>query len=291
MIFKRVSTILIFIICNSNYNLKAQENKNKLNMESINKGASYLKFSLNYVSDAVFMGRRDSVALPYFNPSFIYQHKSGLFLSSSISYLVSNDANRIDLYTVSGGYDMIKETFNAGISVTGYLFDNESYHIKSSLTTEVGAYAGFLTSAVNIYTSGSFFIGDEIDFFAGVDINKSINISKNKFYITPSFTANAGSLHFYNSYFQTQGYGKRKGKLSNTAINSSSIIIADVKKFKLLELTLSSRFDYSFRNLEFIFIPIFSIPQSESNILVNDLIEKENFSPFLFWSAGISYQF
>lgn len=285
--------LFCMLFCGYKSDLKAQEKMvNDDNQALYTNKISYLKVGLNYVSDAVFMGRRDTVEIPYFNPSILYQHKSGLFLSGSLSYLSNENAvNRVDLYLISGGYVFESEKLTTGITITSYLFDKESYNVKSSLTTDIGIYTGFLSKIADFYISGNLFMGDEVDFFAGVEINKNINLIKNKFYITPSFSVNAGSLQFYNSYYQTQRYGKRNGRISGNGTINSSVVINEVKKFEILDLELSGRLTYSFRNFEFGLVPIITIPKNEATILVNNQIEKEKLNTFLFWSAGISYQF
>jgi hypothetical protein len=42
------------------------------------KEASYVSLNMNFINDAVFMGRKDSIATPYLYPSILYHNKSGL---------------------------------------------------------------------------------------------------------------------------------------------------------------------------------------------------------------------
>lgn len=80
--------------------------QNKENtVKNIPQEASYFSTDIYYVSDAVFMGRKDSVAAPYLYPLLTYHHKSGFYAKGALSYLTKSNENRVDLFLVSGGYD------------------------------------------------------------------------------------------------------------------------------------------------------------------------------------------
>ncbi len=65
---------------------------------------SYVMADVSYINDAVFMGRRDSIAAPYIFPSIGYYDTSGFFADASASYLTGSEANRVDLFLISAGY-------------------------------------------------------------------------------------------------------------------------------------------------------------------------------------------
>ncbi len=50
---------------------------------------SYAEAGIQYISNIVFPGRKDSVAVPYVSPSIGYSHKSGVFVKGSLSWLTS----------------------------------------------------------------------------------------------------------------------------------------------------------------------------------------------------------
>ncbi|MDZ7648540.1 MAG: hypothetical protein U5K54_15875 [Cytophagales bacterium] len=47
---------------------------------------------------------------PYLSPALTYYHKSGFYLHSSVSYLTAKGEGRIDMMTLSGGYDYYRNT-------------------------------------------------------------------------------------------------------------------------------------------------------------------------------------
>lgn len=64
--------------------------------------SSYVAAAVNYASDWVFAGRKDSVKCPYVSPSVSYYHKSGVFVKGQLSYLTATSARRIDMFSFSG---------------------------------------------------------------------------------------------------------------------------------------------------------------------------------------------
>ncbi|TNF71943.1 MAG: hypothetical protein EP302_05900, partial [Bacteroidetes bacterium] len=110
--------------------LVAQNNRNKTEESSLN-GTSFFLADISFVNDAFFMGRNDSIAAPYILPSFGYYDKSGFFVDASLSYLVSSQENRVDLFLGSTGFLFSGDPLSGGISGTVYFFNEDSYNVKS----------------------------------------------------------------------------------------------------------------------------------------------------------------
>ena len=70
--------------------LMAQNNPQSIKEKS-SEDKSYVLMDVSYINDAVFMGRRDSIAAPYLYPYIGYYDKSGLFADSSVSYLTGSE--------------------------------------------------------------------------------------------------------------------------------------------------------------------------------------------------------
>ena len=100
---------------------------------------SYISAELNYISDAVFMGRKDSVTAPYLYPSIVYHHKSGFYAKGSFSYLTKPDDSRIDLFLLSSGIDFTWNKLFGDFSVTKYFFNEKSYNVISDVTADITA--------------------------------------------------------------------------------------------------------------------------------------------------------
>src|SRR5476651_1404900 len=91
------------------------------------KETSYFKISGSYLSNAVYNGRKDSLATPYITPSFGYYDKSGFYVSGSLSYLASAKESRIDLFSLDAGYD-----FNFTNKFSGSVYASKSFYNQAS---------------------------------------------------------------------------------------------------------------------------------------------------------------
>ncbi len=91
--------------------------------EKSNEEASYVLVDLSYMNDAIFMGRKDSIAAPYLLPSIGYYDKSGLFADVTASYLTSSGNQRVDLFYVTGGYLFEAKKWSGGLSGTAYFYN------------------------------------------------------------------------------------------------------------------------------------------------------------------------
>ena len=96
---------------------------------------SETRIGVGYSSDYYFMGRADSAKAPYLSPSIGYYHHSGVFARGSFSYLMTPGEGRVDLITLSAGYEYFAENFVAGLSLSEYLFSDDSYAIPSEMST------------------------------------------------------------------------------------------------------------------------------------------------------------
>src|SRR5580698_4161644 len=94
---------------------------------------SFWLASLNFLNNNVYLGRKDSIASPYFTASLSYYHKSGLFINASASYLTKPGQNRIDLSTIDGGYTYLSKKFEGTITISKYFFSPESYNVRSEI--------------------------------------------------------------------------------------------------------------------------------------------------------------
>ena len=97
--FKSVVKMILFLVCHT---IASQNDKIKAQYEM---GESYFSAEINFISDAVFMGRKDSIAAPYLYPSIEYHHKSGFYTEGSFSYLTKENQSRIDLALISLGFE------------------------------------------------------------------------------------------------------------------------------------------------------------------------------------------
>ena len=277
-------------------NLSAQNNKNSTSGINANEESFFLT-DISFINDAVFMGRRDSIAAPYIYPSFSYFDKSGFFADASFSYLINSDENRIDLFLLSAGFLFEWEKWHAGISGTAYFYSEDSYNVRSET---VGDLSGFLTYDLNIVDlsvlASTFFNNESsADIFAGLMLDKAIYNSDRSFVIDPTLTIYAGSQYFYEEYYNTSRLGNRKGQGAGSGITQPPVTnlveIKEASKFQLLNIEVGLPMQYQHKHFIFSFTPVLALPQSSATITTEDAVITEELESTFYFSAGISYWF
>jgi hypothetical protein len=175
--------------------------------------SSYVLVDVSYMNDAVFMGRRDSIAAPYLLPSIGYYDKSGFFADATASYLTSSDEQRIDLFYLTGGYLFDTDKWSGGISGTAYFFNEASYNVQSEVVADITGLLSydFKVLELSVYASSYFNKNSSPDLFLGFLADKTIYAFERNLMITPRISVFAGSQYFYEEYYTTSRLGSRKG--------------------------------------------------------------------------------
>lgn len=297
---------LFLILLSTMTTLFAQSERRKADTTSI---SSALRLGIDYRSDYYYMGRADSVRAPYVTPSLTYFHKSGLFLSGNLSYLATEDQNRVDLYTLSAGYDYSRNQFAAGISVNQYFFNDSSYAVQSEMSTYTSAYLGYDFNSLMIFVDGGIGFSSEADVFLGAEISRAFYLLDDKLRLRPSFYTNFGTQYYYRDYYiyrsiTTGGPGKKNG--GNNSGNSGSgggggttnppetTIITEARtlnseKFQVLDYELSLQASYRINQLQFITTGTFFVPVNPSTVVTDQGSYSEELDNGFLWSLGIRY--
>jgi hypothetical protein len=268
---------------------------------------SYVEAGINYISDIVFMGRRDSVAVPYFSPSFTYYNKSGLFASASFSYLTSSEQQRIDLYTLSLGYHTKFNNWFAGALITKYFFNDQSYNVESELSGYGNAYLGHhFGNALNWYVDGMLSFASQPDFFISTELSHDFYLLQNELSISPTLQLNAGTQNYYNAYYTTRRYSNKRDTNSsgngqggngqgsgsgNTSSIPTSIMVQSASAFQLLNVGVSMPIIYDLPHFTISLNPQIAFPLNPSSITLDGVTIKENLSNYFYWSISVNYRF
>lgn len=263
--------------------------------------SSYASIGLRYRSDYYYMGRSDSVKAPYVIPSVGYYHKSGLFIRSSLAYLATSEEQRIDLVTLSGGYDYLGKKVNAGISVDQYFFSDESYSVQAEMSTYVSAYLGYDFSVFMIVADASLGVSDNVDFFLGGELTRTFYALRDRLLITPSFYTNLGTQKYYDQYYTMRtlttggthsgGGGKGQGAGGNGASSSvTEISILESEKFQVLDYELGLQLGYKVNKLRFLLSGTFLFPVNPSTVVTETGTYEEDLENGFVWSAGLRYR-
>ena len=203
------------------------------------KKTSHWVAELAYQSDEVYLGRKDSVAAPYFTPSIGYHDKSGLYLTGSMSYLPKTGDSRIDVVTIEGGYSYTSDDLSAAVSVAKDFYSDQSYVVSAEISGRVSAHLsydlGFIEPSVDLGAS----FGVNPDAVLGFGLEHSFSFLEEKLEIDPTFRVNAGTQQYYANYYNKRRYStKRSGpKGNNTA--SITATLANPSRFQVMDYELA----------------------------------------------------
>lgn len=304
--YRFVSILLFFIFINPVFS-QVEENTDVVK----NTEKSFISASLNYISDAVFMGRKDDVENPYLYPTLTYYNKSGLYAKGSFSYLTKSNESRIDLFLFTAGIDFTIDKFSGDISATKYFFNDDSYNVISQVEADLSAIIRYdfniinLSLGVNTYFSSN----SNTDFFLSSEISHDFISSNNKFQISPTVGIYLGSQNFYEEYHITRqikineggsgsgtgtgtgGSGSGTGDTRDTTQTVTETFIDESEKFDVMAIEFSVPMWYVEKSCTFSFLPTLVFPQSEANIIVDDVVTKEDLKETFYWVVGFSYKF
>jgi hypothetical protein len=250
---------------------------------------SLLRFTLRYTSDYLFMGRSDSAKAPYVSPTVGYYHKSGLFVRGSLSYLTASDENRIDVYTLSAGYDYFGEKIALGTSISEYIFNDLSYVVQAEMNTYLNAYAGYDFNYFMLYADASLGFSDNSDFFLGAEVTRTFYLFRNKLQITPALIINAGTQQYYNQYYSLRstqtGYRKGKGGSMQQPVSSGHTV--ESTKFQLLDYEADVQVSYKIKTIKIFVGATWTFPLNPATIVTPAGTYTEDVVNGFYWTTGL----
>ena len=260
--------------------------------------SSYVSLDVNFISDAVFFGRKDSIAAPYLYPSLTYNHKSGLYASGSFSYLTKSNENRIDLFLISGGYQFSSKKFDGDISVTKYFFNDDSYNVISEVEADITGLFSYDFGILNLALASSVYFNSNSssDFLFALETSHDFVSNNQKFQISPTVGAYFGSQNFYEQYYINNrfGNGQRQNKgqgSSNEDLVTTSIVMQESKEIDLMAIEFSLPMWYVHKSLVFTFLPAYVLPQNPSTLTVDTVVYEEDLKDTFYFVLGVGYRF
>lgn len=102
-----------------------------------------LRFSLNYSSANTMLGKRDSIAIPIFTPTFKYTTSKDFFYQFSLvhSNTTSKVFDELDLKVGKNFY--VGEKWNFTLSYARYIFSKDVDRLSAVVNNDLNAYAGY----------------------------------------------------------------------------------------------------------------------------------------------------
>ena len=279
--------ILIFLFALFANQATAQDKANKKSTDK-----KYFKVAIDYQSDNIYSGRRDSISTGYITPLLGYYTKSGFYINGSLSILMNE--GRVDVFSLEGGYDFKIGKLDGGISVQRYFYNAQSYNVQSEISGNASANIGYQFKYLKPSLEAEFNIGATPDYALTVGFEHTFYAIDDELEITPSIFINGSTMNFYDSYFQKRRYAKTRkgsGETTGTVLNGAQFMTRDFE--------FSVPLDYTINKFSLNFTPGYVIPVNP-NIVVIDTKSStgstsntytEKLENTFFWSIGASYKF
>jgi len=261
---------------------------------------SYFLVGMDYLSNNVYFGRKDSVASPYITPSVGYYHKSGLHINASASYLPVSGENRFDLFTVEAGYGYKSQHVEFSVNAYQYFFNNDSYNVESEIKQNAILLFGYNLGFIKPVVEGIFNFGNRADYGASFALEHSFYALDYALSITPTVTAYGSTQNYYNSYYKLRRYSGTRIKRLIGRGYSVSAYVENASQFKILDYEIGIPVSYIYKKFTFTFIPTYAIPQHPSvvditfkglltSITISDRF-REKLSNSFFGNVGVAYK-
>lgn len=231
--------------------------------DTATKESSLLKVDVNYVSNNVYLGRKDSGTLSYITPGVFFTAPAGFFASAGFSFLTQE--HRIDAASLEAGYDYAKGAFEGSLSGSKYFYNDQSVNVKSALSASLDAYATYETPFLTpVLTASASFGSNQPDYFAGLGLEHSFYTAGDAFIITPSFSANGSTQHFYDSYFKLRKGGKKLQGPNNITVIQEAL---NASAFTLLDYEGSVDLTYKVKKFSFYATPVYVMAVNPATVV------------------------
>lgn len=257
------------------------------------KAHSQVKVGLNYLSDNVYLGRKDSARISYLSPSVGYYHKSGLYATGGISLLTTGNT-RIDAENLTGGYLFSIGNFDGDISASKYFYNSNSKNIRSEIQGSIDATAAYdFNEIVYATLEGSLNFGVRNDYLLSFALDHTFYMDNDRLRFRPSFAVNGGTQNYYSDYYTFRKLNKRRLKKDKPPI------VADVSgatQFRVLDYECGTQLSYTIHKITILFDPVYAIPVHPAVIKIsvpatgNTRYNMEQVSNQFYWSVGMYYK-
>lgn len=259
---------------------------------------SYGKMSISYLSNSVYNGRKDSIPQPYASATLGYYHKSGIYVTGSLNYLISSTQSRLDLVELTAGYSFSKVNWDGDFSGYKSFYNNESKNVRSGISGGLDGYTSYDLGFIKPSVQGGLTFGKKTDYLLGVGLEHGFELFDEMLELTPSFLANAGSNNYYGTYYEYKTFGKRR---KNGTYKTVAVDVTDASRFKWQALEFSLPMAYDAGKFEIGFTPCYVIPVNPAQVIIQATSSTgtvypkrmitEKLSNSFFYSIDLSFKF
>lgn len=299
----KLSSLLLILICN--YTVFGQNTSDSVEQSQM-EDPSYVSIAVNFMNDAVYLGRKDSISAPYLYPSITYFNKTGLYATGSFSFLTKSNESRIDLFLGTIGYEINSNKFSGDISFTKYFFNTDSYNVISEVEADLTATLGYDFDVFNLNLSLTNFFNKNStsDIFLSSEISHDFVSTDRKFQISPTMGIFLGSQNFYKEYYiynrfgseRSTGSGQGSGQGTGSTADpiettTTTVVLEESEKFDLMAVEFSIPIWYMAKPFTVSFLPVLVVPQNPATLTVDSAIYEEDLENTFYWMVGLSYRF
>jgi len=256
---KTVYFTLISLMCLAAIQSHAQKKSKK----NVSDSADYV-LGLDYQSDNIFSGRKDSIRTSYYTASIGYYRPSGIYLRGWVSYQPAE--SRIDVLTLDAGYTFHIRKLNGDILLSKSFYNRSSYNVKAEISGMLSATFSYDNQFLTPVLTGFVTLGNFPDVGISAGVEKVYYALDDNLTITPSFYINASSQNYYNAYYEKRRFSDdRKGKKTDMVVTGN---IAGASAVKVQDFEFSLPLAYSYRKFKFFLTPGYDIPVNASEIIL-----------------------
>jgi hypothetical protein len=129
------------------------------------------------------------------------------------------------------------------------------------------------------------------DFFLSPNLSHDFFSSNHKFQFSPTASIGFGSQNLYDVYYNNNPRSSGKGQLIGNPTNmNTTITFQESEEFNLMALEFSLPIWYTANSFTFLFLPTYVIPQSETQIFIDDILIEEQQKNTFYWAIGLNYK-
>lgn len=254
-----------------------------------------LEIGSNYVNTNVYMGRTYKKDAAIMAPDLIYTFNNGIFLTGSLDFIPSHKIHTVDNGSLELGYNYhLTDYLEGSISFTKMFYAQHSTLITSSVSSEFNAGIDFNNDLISpglniVYALGISGIRNDLTLIPNLSHEFVIDMifgNQDRLTVSPTVEMNAGTQHFYSSYFNvTRTIVRKNFRTGKERLVSTS----ELDKFSLLDYEVSVPVTYLLKPFLLSFSPVLALPQ---NKLPSQITQSQQNKPYLFYfNLGLNFKF
>jgi outer membrane scaffolding protein for murein synthesis (MipA/OmpV family) len=245
---------------------------------------SYFMAGLNCITNNVYLGRKDTVTIPYYAPYIGYHFKNGLYAKGLVSYTTAK-GGVIDLTTIEAGYDhSFGKHFDGGMYVDKYFYNKNSLNVRANTKGSGGIYAQFSNSIIQPQATFDVnFNGKTRDYVVGFILDHRFAFLDKSLNITPAVGCSFGTQNYYDEYFINRINKKdKKGSVKS--------VVTSPNKFVPLVYEFSAKATYRVSKWLFTLTPVYAVPLSPATVTMNNATTNEKVSNTFYLELDICHR-